>query len=176
MQASLNLSEREKNRLIALRKLNVLDSPFETLFDGIAKAASEICKTPIALISLVDEHRQWFKANYGLTGVTDTPREFSFCQQTILSNELMEVKDATKDERFKDNPLVKASPQIRFYAGAPITLPLGENIGSLCVIDTKENMLDENQKVALVSLARIISQCLVMRQNNHKVWDSITLT
>lgn len=116
--------ETEKQRLKALRQLNVLDSPFETIFDTITQLASEVCGTPVALISLVDEHRQWFKSNVGLNGVTETDRSVAFCAHTILTNQILEVPDATQDDRFSENPLVTGNPDIRFYAGAPITLPM----------------------------------------------------
>lgn len=138
--------ENEKTRLSALRQLNVLDSPFETMFDDITKLASHVCGTPVALISLVDENRQWFKSEVGLPGVRETPRESAFCAHTIMSPSLMEVADATLDVRFASNPLVLGDPSIRFYAGAPIVMPQGESIGTLCVIDRKANSLNDHQK------------------------------
>ena len=163
-----NLSSDEIARLQALRKLKILDSPYETLFDCITRAASEICKTPIALISFVDEDRQWFKAKVGIDGITETPRELAFCADTILSAEVLEVLDTLEDERYKDNPLVLGYPHIRFYAGAPISLPLGERIGSLCVIDTKPGELNQYQKAALEGLAKVISQALLIRDMNAR--------
>ena len=159
---------KEQNRLNALLKLKVLDSPFETIFDTITRIASDVCGTPIALISLVDDKRQWFKANVGLEGVTETPRSISFCTHTIQSDSLLEVPDATQDERFWDNPLVTGNPDIRFYCGAPIKMPMGENIGSLCVIDTKPNYLNEHQRKTVEGLAKLVSQLLVLREINIK--------
>ena len=161
-----NLPNEEIARLQALRKLKILDSPYETLFDCITRAASEICKTPIALISFVDEDRQWFKAKVGIDGITEPPRELAFCADTILTPEVLEVPDTHLDERYQDNPLVTGYPHIRFYAGAPIALPLGERIGSLCVIDTQPNGLNQYQKAALEGLAKVISQALLIRNNN----------
>ncbi|MES2499512.1 MAG: GAF domain-containing protein [Pseudomonadota bacterium] len=163
MQNHSVLPAVEIKRLAALRRLKISDSPYESLFNTITRAISEICRTPIALISFIEEDRQWFKSNVGLNGITETPIEQAFCAHTILSEQVMEVKDATLDERFKNNPLVTGSPNIRFYAGAPITLPLGERIGSLCVIDTKANQLNECEKAALESFAKVISQTLLIR-------------
>lgn len=156
----------EQERLSALIKLRVLDSPFETVFDTITRVAAEICGTPIALISLVDEKRQWFKANIGMDGVCETPREISFCAHTIQTDDLLEISDATQDERFWDNPLVTGNPEIKFYSGAPLKMPMGENIGSLCVLDTKVNYLNETQRIALKGLAKIIADLLVAREVN----------
>ncbi len=164
-----NLPEEEQKRLEALRKLKILDSPFESLFDTITRSISEVCNTPIALISFADEDRQWFKSIVGIDGVRQTPRELGLCAETILSDEILEICDATVDGRFLDNPLVIGSPYIRFYAGAPISLPLGERIGSLCVIDTKPNKLNEYQKAALAGFAKVISQALLIRDVNSRM-------
>lgn len=153
----------ERSRLSALRQLKVLDSPFETLFDTITQVASDVCGMPIALISLVDEDRQWFKANVGLPGLQQTPREYSFCTHTIMRDEVLEVEDATQDARFASSPLVTGEPNIRYYAGAPITLPLGECIGTLCVIGHQSGRLNDDQKNTLAGLARIVSKALVAR-------------
>ncbi|MFD1123346.1 GAF domain-containing protein [Methylophilus flavus] len=154
----------EPDRISALRKLLVLDSPYEAVFDAVAQLASEVCGMPIALISLVDSERQWFKAQVGLEGVRETSRELAFCSHTIRENSVMEIKDATKDSRFQSNPLVTGDPNIVFYAGAPITLPLGEKIGSVCVIDTKPNALTDMQKQVLTGLANITTKALLARR------------
>lgn len=125
----------EAESLEALRALEVLDSAPEAEFDGLARAASLTCGTPIALISLVDVERQWFKANIGLAGVTETPREMAFCAHAVLGDELFEVPDAALDPRFADNPLVAGDPNIRFYAGAPVRLSDGHRVGTLCIVD-----------------------------------------
>lgn len=169
MQRFSNLPADEVARLQALRKLKILDSPYETLFDHITRATGEICKTPIALISFVDEDRQWFKAKVGIDGINETPRELAFCADTILTPDVLEIPDTHHDDRYKDNPLVTGYPHIRFYAGAPIALPLGERIGSLCVIDTKPNALNEYQKAALQGLAKVISHALLIRDTNSRV-------
>lgn len=165
------LSEAELTRLAALKKLHILDSPFEALFDNITSIASTICETPISLISLVDRDRQWFKSAHGLEFVRETPREHAFCAHTILSEDILEVVDALVDDRFKDNPLVTGSPDIRFYAGAPITMPLGERIGTLCVIDTTTKELSDVQRKALEGLAKLVAQSLTMRYNLLKQLD-----
>lgn len=164
-----NLPEEEQNRLRELRQLRILDSPYESLFDVVSRAIMNVCKTPIAIISFVDEDRQWFKSKVGQDGVTLIPRELQFASETILSDETLEVYDATLDERFKDNPLVIGNPHLRFYAGAPITLPLGERIGSLCVIDTIPNQLNEYQKAALEGFAKVISQALLIRDVSSRM-------
>lgn len=141
----------------------VLDSLPEPLFDEITQFASEICGVPIALISLVDANRQWFKANVGLAGANETPRNISFCTHAIQEDVLMEVPDANKDERFKDNPLVTGDPNIRFYAGMPIKMPDGSSIGTLCVIDRKPKRLNNDQKIMLTRLANVTAKALTFR-------------
>ena len=150
-------------KLDTLRRLKIHDSPYESLFNTITRAISEICDMPIAFISFIEEDRQWFKSKIGLDGISETPIEHAFCAYTILSTETMIVQDATRDARFKDNPLVTGETNIRFYAGAPITLPLGERIGSLSVIDTKVNELDGYKIAALEGFAKVISQSLLIR-------------
>ena len=117
----------EERRLSALRALDVLDTPPEAEFDALVQAASMVCGTPISLVSLIDSERQWIKANVGLPGLTETPREVAFCAHAILQDDILEIRDATADDRFVDNPLVTSDPNIRFYAGA--TLKLSEEIG-----------------------------------------------
>jgi diguanylate cyclase (GGDEF)-like protein/PAS domain S-box-containing protein len=153
----------EADRLAALTGLNVLDSPPEPHFDAVVQAASLACGTPIALISLVDRHRQWFKANQGLLGVTETSREAAFCAHTILGDDLFEVADATLDPRFADNPLVVGSPRIRFYAGAPIRISGGQKVGTLCVIDQRPRELDDDQRRILANLATVAARALEAR-------------
>lgn len=130
-----------------------MDTPPEQEFDALVKAAAAVCGVPISLISLVDQDRQWFKANVGLPGVTQTPREHAFCAHAILGQDLMEVTDAQKDERFADNPLVAGTPDIRFYAGAPLQLKDGSNAGTLCVIDREPRTLTAQQREVLKLLA-----------------------
>lgn len=159
-------TKNEKARLKRLERLMVLDSQPEALFDEITKLASQICGTPIALVSLVDKNRQWFKASVGLEGTTETHRDFAFCAHTILDNHILEIPDATKDKRFKNNPLVTSDPNIRFYAGIPLLLPDGNNVGTLCVIDRKPKHLNKEQKAMLSGLASIVAKALLFREDS----------
>lgn len=154
----------EAESLAALQALRVLDSPPEAEFDALVLAASLACGTPVALISLVDAERQWFKANQGLPGVTETPRDVAFCAHAVLGDELLEVPDATQDERFADNPLVAGEPNIRFYAGAPVRLSGGHRVGTLCIIDRQPRQLTETQREILRALAGVAAQALEGRQ------------
>ena len=143
----------EPARLKALADYEILDTIPESVFDNVTLIASQICNTPIALISLLDEKRQWFKSHLGLTA-TETPRELSFCGHAITSGEeVFEISNSLEDPRFADNPLVVNDPHVVFYAGAPLNAPNGERIGTLCVIDSKPKQLDRAQKVALRALA-----------------------
>src|SRR5881394_1236637 len=148
-------SENEVLRLAALRRYAVLDTPPERDFDELAGLASQICGTPIALMTLIDERRQWFKAAVGLEQ-RETPREYSFCAQTLQSPDVMVVPDAREDARFAGNPLVTGEPGIRFYAGAPLVTPDGQVLGALCVIDRVPRQLQAEQLEALRTLSREI--------------------
>ena len=156
-------AKNEQTRLASLKRLKVLDSAAEPLFDAITKLASEVCGTPISLISLVDDRRQWFKSNFGLEGTTETNRDLAFCAHAILDDSIFEIEDATKDTRFANNPLVTSEPKIRFYAGVPISIPDGVNVGTLCVIDRQPKALSEYQRLMLAGLASIVSKALVVR-------------
>ncbi|HWU77367.1 MAG TPA: diguanylate cyclase [Rhodanobacter sp.] len=148
-----------------LRKLAVLDTEAEPLFDALTRAAAVVTGKPIALISLIDAHRQWFKSRLGLPDeITETPREIAFCAHTILDSVLLEVADAQQDPRFADNPLVTGTPDIRFYAGAPITLRDGSRLGSLCVIDYQPGRLDEGQRQTIQALAQVAADALELRR------------
>lgn len=155
----------EQQRLQALRDLLVLDSQPEPLFDQLAQMASQVCGVPVALVSLVDDERQWFKANIGLGGVQETPRDVAFCAHAIAGSELFEVPDASTDARFAGNPLVTGAPDIRFYAGAPLVMPGGERVGTLCVIDRQPRQLSPEQKAQLQQLASLVMHALVMRRD-----------
>ena len=161
---SLPFSSEETRRLAALRELGVLDTLPEAAFDTITATAAQLCGVPIALISLVDAQRQWFKSNFGLTGATETPRDVAFCDHAIRDDTLFEVPDAAADPRFSDNPLVTSAPDIRFYAGAPIVMPGGERIGTVCVIDRAPHHLDEHQRATLTHLATIVGSMLTQRR------------
>ena len=125
----------EAARIQALQGLGLLDSAPEERFDRLTRLAKRLFNVPIALVTLVDSNRQWFKSCVGL-GVSETPRNVSFCGHAILQDELLMVADAKQDERFYDNPLVTGEPKIRFYAGYPLTVPDGNKMGTLCLIDT----------------------------------------
>jgi PAS domain S-box-containing protein len=145
----------EKDRLQTLRGLGLLDTEAEERYDRITRLAQTLFDVPITLISLVDSDRQWFKSKQGLD-VEETAREVSFCAHAILGSEVFEVPDATKDERFQDNPLVTAPPDIRFYAGAPIAAPDGRKIGTLCLIDRRPRSLSAEQKRILKDLSTLV--------------------
>lgn len=162
--SAAQLPEDEGFRLESLRSLDVLDSAPEPAFDALVEAAALICNTPISLISLVDFDRQWFKANLGLPGVTETPREVAFCAHTILQDGVFEVADASADPRFCENALVRSDPHIRFYAGATLILSDGHHAGTLCVIDRVPRQLAAHQRQALQLLGRAAAQALEGRR------------
>jgi len=163
--------KNEKKRLDFLKSLEILDTEYEKEFDNIVELASIICETPIALITLLDENRQWFKAKKGLD-IRETPREISFCQYTILDQKIFQVKNASKDNIFKDNPLVIEDPNIQFYAGVPIHDESGLNIGTLCVIDKKEKTLNHYQKDALTLLSKQVISLLKLRVKKKQLETS----
>lgn len=161
------LPENESDRLKSLHDYQILDSINEIEFDRITELASLICKTPISLISLIDEDRQWFKSEVGL-GVKETPRELAFCRYAILDKTIMEIKDACLDERFKDNLLVTGDPNIRFYAGYPLIDPDGFALGTLCVIDKIPRTLSQQQKRALELLRDEVITLIVERRRKEE--------
>jgi diguanylate cyclase (GGDEF)-like protein len=154
----------EARRLEALRSYDVLDTEPEQVFDDLTQVAAVLCDTPIALVSLVDAQRQWFKARVGLD-VTETPRELAFCAHAILEpSRVFTVTDAHEDSRFSGNPLVTADPLIRFYAGVPLVSADGQALGTLCVIDRKPRELGQQQEEALRALARQVVSQLELRR------------
>ncbi len=161
--------DNESARLLALHSLAVLDSEAEETFDSLVRAAALVCGVPISLISLVDADRQWFKANHGLSQATETHRDLAFCAHAILQDGVFEVSDAAADTRFADNPLVKQDPSIRFYAGAPLVMPDGAHIGTLCVIDQKPGKLTDHQREILCNLARVTVLALQARQTANNL-------
>jgi GAF domain-containing protein len=162
--------QNEKKRLKVLWQYDVLDTVPEELFDDLTELAARICEAPIALISLVDDKRQWFKSKVG-TPVRETSRDISFCSHAIQQSGLFVVPDASKDERFSNNPLVKSDPQIRFYAGAPLITPDGYALGTLCVIDKVPRELRGDQKQALIILARHVVSQLELRRRSKELTD-----
>jgi diguanylate cyclase (GGDEF)-like protein len=153
----------EANRLRDLERYDVLDTAPEANFDRITRIASTIIGTPIALISLIDENRQWFKSRVGLDA-TETPREVAFCAHAINGENTFVINDAFEDERFSDNPLVTGDPKVRFYAGALLTSPNGTNLGTLCVIDHEPRSLSAKQSRALEDLADLVVRELELRK------------
>lgn len=145
----------EERRLQALRSLRILDTPPEERFDRITRITRYLLGVPIALVSLVDRARQWFKSRDGMDA-TQTSREISFCGHAILRPELLEVPDASLDPRFRDNPLVAGDPKIRFYAGRPLAAPDGSRVGTLCAIDRRPKTLTAEERIALDDLAAMV--------------------
>ncbi len=161
----------EERRLAALYEYELLDTPSEDLFDSFTRLAARLCDTPISLITLVDRDRQWFKSSVGLD-VRETPREVAFCAHTILGDGPFEVRDASADPRFADNPLVTGDPEIRFYAGYPLRSTDGEAIGTVCVIDRKPRTLTPKQHDALAAIAGAIVEQFEARRTLLRLFDS----
>ena len=156
----------EDERLSALRALLLLDTPPEERFDRLARFVAEQLDVPIALLTLVDGQRQWFKARVGIDA-TETPRDISFCGHAIMKNDLFIVEDASRDPRFSDNPLVTGDPHIRFYAGAPLSAPGGHRIGTLCVIDTVPRTLGPVELSILDALRRLANETVAGREDEE---------
>jgi GAF domain-containing protein len=154
---------QESARVAALDRYAILDTEPEQTFDDLVILAAHICKTPIAMLSLVDEHRQWFKSRVGIQ-IRETPKETAFCAHAIQQEDLFIVPDTFKDPRFKDNPMVQGEPHIRFYTGAPIVNEDGFALGTLCVIDRQPRELDSEQKEALWALSRLALGQIELRQ------------
>ncbi len=162
----------EAQRLSALQEFKVLDTAAEQAYDDITSLAAHLCGVPIAMISLVDESRQWFKSKLGLN-MRETPRDVAFCAHTILQSEPLIVRDALKDSRFADSDLVTRTPRIRFYAGFPLTTKDGFNLGTLCAIDRKPRKLSAEQRQAMQSLARQVMALLELRRVSTHLAESL---
>lgn len=169
--ARMPVPPQEAQRLAALASYDILDTSPQAPYDELVALAGHLCDTPMAMISLVDEGRQWFKAQVGL-GIHQTPREESFCAWTILSPAPMVVENALVDPRFRDSPLVLRGPHIRFYAGVPLLTPTSEALGALCVMDTEPRQLDQRQLRALTTLAH---QVMVLLESRRTWLDMTTL-
>ena len=154
----------EKARLQALRSYKILDTDPEKAFDDLTILASHICQTPVAMISLIDSNRQWFKSKVGVA-ISETPREVSFCSRAIQHTGLFVVPDASQDPRFSSNPFVVSEPKIRFYAGAPFTSSDGHPLGTLCVVDLVPRQLTAGQENALLALSREVQAQFELRKN-----------
>jgi GAF domain-containing protein len=173
MATARSLPEHDHDRVAALQKYAILDTEPEQAFDDLTLLASFVCKTPIALISLVDENRQWFKSKVGLAAL-ETPRDIAFCSVAIEQSDVMVVPDTLKDERFRNNPLVVSEPRIRFYAGAPLINEEGYALGTLCVVDQTPRDFGPDQKEALQALSRLVLAQLEFRRNLQLLKEALT--
>ena len=169
-QAPLPTNEAE--RLAALKEYHILDTGTEQSYDDITALAAHICEVPIAMISLVDEDRQWFKSRLGVKQ-QQTPREVAFCAHAILQSKPFIIKDATKDKRFAGNSLVTGEPHIRFYAGIPLTNPEGLALGTLCVVDQQPRRLSAAQQKALQALSRQVMALLELRRASARLANAL---
>ncbi len=161
------IPKNEEARLKELESYSILDTLSEEDYDDITSLASEICGTPISLISLVDENRQWFKSHHGLAS-SETPRDYSFCAHAINApDDVLIIEDSTKDPRFEDNPLVTDEPYVIFYAGVPLVTNKGYPLGTLCVIDNKPNVISDSQVRSLRVLAKQVIKLLELRKNEQ---------
>lgn len=159
---------KESDRLRTLRQYQILDTSPEEAFDDLAILAAQICDTPIALINLIDENRQWFKAKVGID-LTEVPREFGFCPICVETGDVLVIPDTLASEKFATLPVVIAEPYVRFYAGVPLTTPQGLTLGTLCVVDTKPKQITQKQVDSLKSLARLIMRQLEVRRNLNQL-------
>jgi len=162
----------EAERLRTLRSYRILDTKPEERFDELTRLAALICGVPISLISLIDTDRQWFKSRFGLD-VEETPRAQAFCTHAIMQPEMFVVPDATKDERFANNPLVIGDLHIRFYAGAPLAARDGHVLGTLCVIDHEPHTLTEAQKEALRLVGQLVIANFELRRDLQELKDAL---
>jgi sigma-B regulation protein RsbU (phosphoserine phosphatase) len=172
MQETL-IPSNEAERMELLQQLHILDTDPEEIYDGIVYLASKICQMPISTITLIDRDRQWFKSAVGVSH-RENPRVHSFCARAILGNDILEVPDSLKDDRFRENPLAQSDPGVRFYAGIPLELKDGLRVGTLCVIDHKPNKLSEDQLKALRYLGWQVTKLLDLRLKNELLLQNQT--
>lgn len=164
----------EQKRLEALQEYEIMDTPPEEEYDSLTTLASRICGTPISLITLLDEERQWFKSAVGLE-IRETPIEYAFCSYAIHHpSEIMVVPDSRKDDRFSNNPFVTGEPHIVFYAGMPLVDEAGQALGTLCVLDTEERTLTPFQRTALQQLAKQVVRLMTLKKENKMLKNVIT--
>lgn len=164
-----NIPDNEIDRVQALRGYSILDTLPEQDFEDITKIASEVCQTPISLITLIDSDRQWFKSNHGLN-VRETPRDYAFCAHAInRPDEILTVKDSREDDRFVDNPLVTGYPNVIFYAGVPLVNPEGFSLGTICVIDNKPRELTVSQLESLRALSHQVVKLFELKRSNENL-------
>jgi two-component system, NtrC family, sensor kinase len=154
----------EAARVASLNRYAILDSEPEQSFDDLVILAAHICQTPMATLSLVDDHRQWFKSKFGVE-VKETPREVSICSHAIQQGDLFIVPDTLQDPRFRENPLVTGEPHVRFYAGTPLINEDGYALGTLCVLDREPRQLNTEQKEAINALGRLALRQMELRMN-----------
>ena len=171
---SAALDPNELDRLTALLNLRILDTDPEACFDGLVKSAAAATNAPVALISLVDENRQWFKSRHGLD-VAETPRDVAFCSHAILQDEPLVIDNAEQDPRFFDNPLVTGAPFVKSYAGAPLKDQDGYRLGTLCIIDHKSRKWSQNDINLIRSLSEVASTLLSDRKSRLELADELEL-
>ena len=162
----MSIASRRKNEALTLEvlhELNILDTSADPEFDALVRAASKIGNMPIALISMVDDDRQWFKAQVGMPDVKETPRDIAFCAHAVLQEDVLEIPDASQDPRFSDNPIVTGPSAVRFYAGAPLSIANGLQIGTLCIMDTLPRRLTLEERALLKDLAAAVVHSIELR-------------
>ncbi len=162
----------EAARVAALNRYAILDSEPEQSFDDLVILAAHICQVPMAMLSLVDDHRQWFKSKFGVQA-GETPREVSICAHAIQQGDLFVVPDTLADARFRENPLVTGEPHIRFYAGTPLINEDGYALGTLCVVDREPRELDADQREAINALGRLALRQMELRMNLQLLKDAL---
>ena len=173
MAASPSTSTAEATRVAALDRYAILDSEPEEAFDDLVILAAQVCETPMAMLSLLDDHRQWFKAKVGVQ-IRETPKDISICAHAIQGKDLFIVNDTQEDPRFRENPLVVGEPRIRFYAGEPLVNEEGYALGTLCVVDREPRVLDEEQKNALKALGRLALRQMELRKNLQLLKEALS--